>query len=158
MLLYILHCLVAVPTDILSVPDASQQILNLNMHLLVPQLNFFSNQLYLHEFRWLSGKLNKKANPSSSYVSIYSNNDISRYAFRTNILYLFRLISQYTNKPIYRDSPTKQSNVCNARVHKFRTLTSAIVHITRIHSLMTLPVLFWRKEKELFCTVSKKKK
>ena len=29
------------PTDIYSVPDASQQILNLNMHLFVPQLNFF---------------------------------------------------------------------------------------------------------------------
>ena len=34
---------------------------------------------------------------------------------------------------------------------------STIVHITRIHSLMTLPVLFWRRGKELFCTVSKKK-
>ena len=34
---------------------------------------------------------------------------------------------------------------------------STIVHITRIHSLITLPVLFWRRGKELFCTVSKKK-
>ena len=33
---------------------------------------------------------------------------------------------------------------------------SAIVHITRINSLMTLPVLFGEEEKELFCTVDKK--
>ena len=36
-----LYCRVAVHTDIYSVPDASQQILNLDMHLFVPQLNFF---------------------------------------------------------------------------------------------------------------------
>ena len=35
---------------------------------------------------------------------------------------------------------------------------SAIVGITRINSLMTLPVLFGEEGKELFCTVSKKSK
>ena len=34
---------------------------------------------------------------------------------------------------------------------------SAMVHITRINSLMTFPVLFGEEGKELFCTVSKKK-
>ena len=52
----------------------------------------FSNQLYLHEFWWLlwlcNGKLDKKANPLLSCVSI------SWYVFRIDILYLFRLISQ----------------------------------------------------------------
>ena len=57
------------------------------------------------------GKQNKKANPSLPCVPIYSNNDISRYVNRTNILYLLRLISQYTNKPIYRDSPTVVSDI-----------------------------------------------
>ena len=66
-------------------------------------------------------KLNKKASPSLSCVSIYSNNDISRYVFLTNILYLFRLISQYTSKPIYRDSlsqwPAKvQVSMANERL------------------------------------------
>ena len=53
-----------------------------------------------------------------------------------------------------RGAPRKRSGISALpTVYK----RSAIVHITRIHSLMTLPVLFWRKEKELFCTVSKKK-
>ena len=73
-------------------------------------------------FCLFNGKQNKKADPSLPCVSIYSNNDISQYINCTNILYLFRLISQYTNKPIYRDSPTKNNpyNIYGTlRVHIF---------------------------------------
>ena len=52
-------------------------------------------------FEW---KIKIKSNPSFSCCSIYSNHNILQYAYRTNILYLFRLILQYTNKPVYRYS------------------------------------------------------
>ena len=46
-------------------------------------------------------KIKWKSNPLLSFCSIYSSHNILQYAFRTNILYFFRLILQYTNKPVY---------------------------------------------------------
>ena len=73
---------------------------NLHLHFFVPQLHFFSNKLYFHEFLrhysafWKENQI--KTNASLSYCSIYSNLNILWYVFRSNILYLYRLVLQYT--------------------------------------------------------------